>query len=193
VPGPSSDEVEFMNRVASGDQVAFRLLVDTYRDRLFRFARTLARSDALAEEALQQTFLAAYQSAANFRADSCVKTWLFTIARNAIFKAKHKAGLVVEAAVEADLGGLVERGMHAGWGAESPEDLVSERESREQLTLALDKLPAEHREILVLRDLEQLAGDEVANLLGISLSAMKSRLHRARLDLACELRKGARP
>jgi RNA polymerase sigma-70 factor, ECF subfamily len=86
----------------------------------------------------------------------------------------------------------VERGVHAGWGAESPEALVVEREAQEQLTRALDKLAAEYREILVLRDLEQLSGEEVAKLLGISLAAMKSRLHRARLDLASELRKGAR-
>jgi RNA polymerase sigma-70 factor, ECF subfamily len=192
VPGPPLNEAELMNSVARGEQGAFRILVDAYRDRLFRFARTLAKNDALAEEVLQQTFLAAYQNAASFRADASVKTWLFTIARNATWKLKHKAGLVLESTPEADLGGLVERGVHAGWGAESPEDLALERESVEQLTRAMDKLAAEYREILVLRDLEQLTGDEVAQLLGISLSAMKSRLHRARLDLACELRKGAR-
>ena len=84
---------------------------------------------------------------------------------------------------------LPELGEAAGWGSESPEAEVLRAERRARLARALDALAPEDREVLVLRDLEELTGEETAAALGLSLAAMKSRLHRARLRLAAQLRR----
>ena len=81
-------------------------------------------------------------------------------------------------------------GVQAGWGQSNPEGPAIRHERHTAIASALAALPAEDREILTLRDLEGTSGEEAAALLGVGLAAMKSRLHRARLRLAAELRKG---
>jgi RNA polymerase sigma-70 factor, ECF subfamily len=178
-----------MASIAMRDASAFRSLVELYRDRLFRLAKALAPSEALAEEILQQTFLSVYENAGTYRGESSLKTWLFTILRHAAYRQRQKLGKVLEAEAEADLSDLVAHGVLAGWGSESPEELAMAHESAHRLEAALGWLEPEYREVLVLRDLEQVSGEDVASLLGLSLTAMKSRLHRARLRLSAELRK----
>ena len=80
----------------------------------------------------------------------------------------------------------------AGWGTEPPDALFERLEDRASLERALGDLAPADREVLVLRDLEELSGDETAAVLGITLRAMKSRLHRARLRLAAALKEGSR-
>jgi RNA polymerase sigma-70 factor (ECF subfamily) len=83
---------------------------------------------------------------------------------------------------------LDDLGIRAGWGGPTPEDLAISGERHARLTTAFARLSADDREILTLRDLEELSGDATAQLLGVSLPAMKSRLHRARLALAAFVR-----
>lgn len=85
---------------------------------------------------------------------------------------------------------LPELGEAAGWGDRNPEEGVLRSQRRECLARALEALGPEEREILVLRELEELTGEATAAALGIGLATMKSRLHRARLRLAAELRRG---
>jgi RNA polymerase sigma-70 factor (ECF subfamily) len=84
---------------------------------------------------------------------------------------------------------LPELGEAAGWGDQNPEEGALRSERRGCLARALEALGPEEREILVLRELEELTGEETAAALGIGLAAMKSRLHRARLRLAAQLRR----
>ena len=84
---------------------------------------------------------------------------------------------------------LARLGERAGWGSETPEALMAALERRDALERGLDTLRSEEREILLLRDVEGLSGDEAAEVLGISRAAMKSRLHRARLGFAAAMRK----
>ncbi|MEM7608480.1 MAG: sigma factor-like helix-turn-helix DNA-binding protein, partial [Myxococcota bacterium] len=81
-------------------------------------------------------------------------------------------------------------GVAAGWGTRDPEHLVSLAQQSERLKDALQRLEGSEREVLLLRDVQQLSGKETAQALGLPIAAMKSRLHRARLRLAVELRKG---
>jgi RNA polymerase sigma-70 factor (ECF subfamily) len=149
-----------------------------------RLLTATAVTPADAEDALQEAFIAAWRSAADFTGTDSARGWILTIARNALHRRYRRR--VGEPETFEPLDGL---GAAAGWGAEEPPDVLLERlEDRERLRRALDALPAPDREVLILRDLEELSGEETARMLGLSLQAMKSRLHRARLRLAARVR-----
>jgi RNA polymerase sigma-70 factor, ECF subfamily len=190
VPDPSfelgalSDEA-LLGCTAAGDREAFAQLVTRLEACVFRYARALATDHQEAEDLLQQTFLAALGSAGRFRGESSVRTWLFTIARHAAFRARARRDREPLDPVPLD-----ELGRLAGWGQPDPEQALMAAERRARLMAALESLAPDDREILTLRDLEGHSGEEVAALLGLGVAAMKSRLHRARLRLAASVRKG---
>jgi RNA polymerase sigma-70 factor (ECF subfamily) len=151
---------------------------------LLRYLRAALHNDANAEDALQRAFVALWKSAGTYSGSASVRGWLFTIARNAAFRASKKER---EQLVEPEP--LARLGDRAGWGSDTPESLLDALERRDALERSLSALPLEDREILLLRDVEGLPGDEAAAVLGVSVAAMKSRLHRARLRLVAEIRK----
>lgn len=154
---------------------------------VYRFALAIARSQADAEDAMQEAFVAAYQHASTYRAEASVRTWLLTMARNAVWRQRRRLAcdVVDEALDDVDEWRIAEA---AGWGQISPEQAAISAAERERLHAALNALPTAEREVLVLRELEELSGEDTARVLGLSLAAMKSRLHRARLRLAAALR-----
>lgn len=174
---------ELVTRAASGDEAAFGELVTRHQSGVFRLARAMTGSHEAAEDVLQQTFLAAWQALAGFRREASVRTWLLTIARHAAWR--HRQGVIRDAIDDTP---VEELGLRAGWGDAGPEVLAMQSQGRERLAQALARLDAEDRAILTLRELEGLSGEETASLLGLGLAAMKSRLHRARLRLAAEMR-----
>jgi RNA polymerase sigma-70 factor (ECF subfamily) len=181
------DDVALLRRTGSGDRDAFDRLVDRHQAAVFRFIRTLGPDPASCEDALQETFLAAWRHAGTFRGDSSVRTWLFTIARHSAARLYRRHAGEPE---RQDVGTLDELGVAAGWGAESnPEAAAIQQQERAAFRRALDALDPEARRVIVLRDLEQLSGDEAAEVLGLTRAALKSRLHRARLRFAAHLRK----
>ncbi len=177
-------EVELLRRSAAGDSGAFEAFVALHQAAVFRFLRASTADAADAEDALQETFVAAWRSSANYRGDAPPRAWILGIARNAARHARRR-----RAGEPADFVSLDDLGLDAGWGAEDPEQALSATLRREALQAALARLPASDREILVLRELEELDGASVAAMLGLTVAAMKSRLHRARLRLAAEVRK----
>lgn len=165
------------------DRAAFDAHVAEHQASVFRLARLLTRTQDDAEDVLQQTFLSAWRHRAQFRAEASVRTWLLTIARNTALSTRAR-----QSREPRDDTPLDELGIRAGWGGPTPEDLAICGERHERLTRAFAQLTADEREILTLRDLEELSGDSTAQLLGLSVPAMKSRLHRARLALAALMR-----
>jgi len=189
VPTDPPDPV-LLRRAAAGDRGAFDLLVERHRAAVFRWARSLTGADDVAEDVMQETFLAAYRHAGGHQGRSSVKTWLLTIARNQVRRRHRKP----EPRAESETS-LEHLGAAAGWGSPigpDPERTVLEAERARWLRAALERLADSDREVLVARDLEGLSGPESATLLDISLPAMKARLHRARLRLVAELRQGGR-
>ncbi len=188
MPGEESESVltdeELLKRTAAGMREAFDELVVRHQAAVFRFARAATEGAAAAEDVLQETFLAAWRAAATFQGRSAVRTWLLTIARNQAWHQRER-----EARLPMDDVPLPELGEAAGWGDRNPEEGALRSQRRECLARALEALGPEEREILVLRELEELTGEETAAALGVGLAAMKSRLHRARLRLAAELRR----
>ena len=163
---------------------SFTDIVKTYKIPVYRFLRSLLKHRENADDAFQQTFLNVYEKRHTFRGESSIKTWIFTIARRCAFSLLKK-----ERVHHAKPQSLLELGYGAGWSSEQPDLAAQRAESKVLLHKALQSLKPEMREILILRELKCLNGAETAELLGISLAAMKTRLHRARLSLAIELRK----
>lgn len=157
---------------------ALGILVDRHQARVLRYTRSLTRDAGAAEDALQQCFLDALRGAGSFAGRSSVQVWLLALARNAVFRGQRK-----RAGEPSGFVPLHELGGRAGWGRPT-QHIALERHAVQS---ALAGLPAEFREVLVLRELEGFTGPETAALLGITLSAQKSRLHRARLQLAAQL------
>lgn len=176
-------ELALVRRSGQGDREAFDTLVIRHQASVFRLARYLMGTSEEAEDVLQQTFLSAWQGARGFRGESGVRTWLLSIARNASLSRRQRA-----AREPIDRTSLDDLGIRAGWGGPDPEQLAEAAEQRDHLAAAMATLAPEEREILTLRDLEGIPGDEVAAMLGLGLAAMKSRLHRARLSLGAAVR-----
>ncbi len=178
----TSSDADILRRTASGDRSAFETIVDRHEGAVLRYIAAVADGDRV-EDALQETFIAAWRSAGTFRGDGSARGWLLHIARNAVRRQyRRRAG---EPAHHVPIDELAAR---AGWGDASPEDFAAKLEARELVERGFRALTAEEREILVLRDMEEMSGEETAVLLGLTLAAQKSRLHRARLHLMAVLR-----
>jgi RNA polymerase sigma-70 factor (ECF subfamily) len=177
-----SGDPDLLIQAASGDSQAFEVLVLRHREAVWRFARSLTRDAAAAEDALQEAFLAAWRSAASFRGEGSALGWLLAITRHAVYRQyRSRAG------EPEHLESLAELGEAAGWGADPDplEALVAQDEVRR----ALARMALEDRELLLLREVEGLSNEACADLLGIGLPALKSRLHRARLRFVSNFRR----
>ncbi len=172
-------------RAAGGDARAFEELVDRRSPSLFRYLRSLARREADAEDALQETFLAIWKEGKRQRAGGDARAWMFAIARNALFRLQRR-----RAGEPSDFEPLETLGSRAGWGAEiSPEHIAARAQERELVAAALASLPEADRDVLLLRDVEGFSGEQTAEILGLTLANAKTRLHRARLRLTAELKR----
>lgn len=172
-----TSDAALVERCAGGDRAAFDRLVDRHGDALYRFAASHCPASRDAEDAVQDGLLAAWRGAATFRAEATVRTWLFQIVLHACRRrSRRRAG---EPAVHAP----IDDAEPLPSGEAGADDRAASRQTGAALERALAALPEESREVLLLRDVEGMTGDEAAAVLGIGLAAMKSRLHRARLEL----------
>lgn len=162
-----------------GTSAEIRAAIEQHQAAIFAFVLRLTGDATLAEDILQETFLAALRGASTFRGEGSPRSWLLTIARNtarSMARRRHETPTEEES--------LERLGEAAGFGCEvSPEEALEEHQQQQMLERAMAALPEADREVLLLRDVEGLSGEETAAVLGLPLAAMKSRLHRARLRL----------
>ncbi len=168
---------------AGGDALAFEQFVERHQGPTLRYLRLLTDAPGSVEDALQEAFLAAWRGAASFRGESSARAWLISIARHALFRQHRRRAGEPDESVP-----LESLGREAGWGADPHTDLAERLADRQAVRRALARLAPSDREILLLRDVEGLSGEQCAVLLGLGLPALKSRLHRARLRFAAQLR-----
>jgi RNA polymerase sigma-70 factor, ECF subfamily len=181
------DEHLLVGAAKRGDLTAFEELVNRYERKIFRLTRNITGNKEDAEDAMQDAFLKAYTNLENFQGDSRFYTWLVRIAANeALMRLrKRKPG---EFSIDEPLAGEEEylpRELD-DWGP-SPEQRYAQTEMQEILAEAIEKLEPDFRIVFVLRDVEELSTEETAALLGLSITATKSRLLRARLKLRQKL------
>ena len=171
------DETDCIARAQRGEVAAFSELVARYQDRIYRFLVRMTRSQEDARELTQETFLSAYEALPRWRPDARLSTWLFRIARNQAVDRLRRAQRVEFVALD--------EALHEQVPADTPtpEAALQARQRIAALERALARLPVEHREILLLRDIEDLPYEDIAEVLGISLGTVKSRIARARTGL----------
>ncbi|MDP2269957.1 MAG: RNA polymerase sigma factor [Archangium sp.] len=174
---------------AGENPAAPEAVVRAHRPAVLRLLTRLTHDASLAEDLTQETFVTALQHADSWRGEGTLRGWLMSIARSRWLMSKRAPAARHQPVDEVSLETL---GLQAGWGSPlDPEVLTAQLEQRERLEQALAALDDEAREVLTLRELEELSGEETAQALGLSLAAMKSRLHRARLALVAQVKKGA--
>lgn len=166
-----------------GDTRAFDELVRRYQDRVFRLCFKILRHEDDALEASQDAFLSAYRGLARFKAESTFSTWLYRVATNAALMKyrKRRDGHVSYEQSQSAIEDLEPMAI-ADWSAQ-PLDQLLDTETREILSREMERLPDNEREVFVLRDIMEQSNEQVAKELGITIAAVKSRLHRARVHL----------
>ena len=182
------DEPALVARAKEGDANAFAELVNHYDRRVFRMAKQITQNDEDAEDVLQETFLKAYSHLDDFQGNSKFYTWLVRIAVNeALMKLrKRRSDKTVPLDEPIDTGEDVVAREIAVWD-ENPEDTYSREELGKILDEAVQSLKPAYRTVFVLRDIEEMSIEETAEALNLSISAVKSRLLRARLQLRDKL------
>lgn len=177
---------KLIDQIHAGDFQAFEALVNRYEGKVYRLAIRMLRNPQDAEDALQETFLQVYRGLKTFEGRSNFSTWLFRLATNVcLMKIRHRGTEPAGMLPLEDYLPQHEDGEHPliqEW-PEKPEEILLNKESREKMTEALEKLPPEYRAVFILRDIEGFSNSEAGEALGISVAAVKSRLHRARLAL----------
>jgi len=155
--------------MAGGDVSALNELYTRHGANILNYLTSLLHDRGLAEEVLQDVMLAAWEHAANFRGESKVRTWLLTIARHRAINTQRRAA--------PDFVPLDESTYTADT---TPLEKIERKNQRQALQAAIQQLPPFHQEILVLIFYHQLSGPEVAEVLGVTVGTVKSRLHRAK-------------
>jgi len=184
-----SDEI-LIEKAKKGDNSAFEELVKRYEKKIYNLAFRLTGKSEDASDILQETFLKAYHSLNDFRGEANFSTWLYRIAMNiALMRKRKEKGKIFEP-MERPLF-TPERELYTeipDWST-NPEAEVHNKEIRNVLSKALSSLPDDYRAVLVLRDIQGLSNEEVSEILKLSVPAVKSRLHRARLFLRGQVSK----
>lgn len=177
---PLADEAALVARLRAGDARAFETLVITYQHRVFGVALRMLGSRAEAEDVAQETFLRAYRALGEFRGEARLGTWLYAIASRLCLTRLASGVRRHERSDEATL-------LRLPTPAPDATAALERNELEGALRDAIAALPEERRIVVVLRDLEGLAYEEIAEALGLELGTVRSRLHRARLDLKAKL------
>jgi len=183
----NEEDRQLVARAQAGDISAFEALVEAHRDKVYGLTLRMTRSEADAAEITQDTFLSAYQHLKDFRGDAAFGSWVHRIAaNNALMRLRHRR--VVQAA-EGELLGpeFTERESLAEYPSQdwsrSAEGKILDAELGRAIQGATDRLPEGYREVFLLKDVEGLSYEQIAEVTGASIPAIKSRLHRARLAL----------
>jgi RNA polymerase sigma-70 factor (ECF subfamily) len=178
-------EARLIEGLRAGDEAAYETVVRRYGGRMLAAARRILKNEDDAHDAVQETFLSVFRSIGNFAGEAALNTWLHRIVINAALMQIRSRRRRCEESIEPLLPRFDEDG---SWAQEAyPSIPVDDlQESRERLALVrecMDRLPEPYRTVLLLRDIEDLDTDETAQLLKVSSTAVKVRLHRARQAL----------
>jgi RNA polymerase sigma-70 factor (ECF subfamily) len=173
---------ELLAAARDGDKGALEELLARHEARIYRFGMKMCRDPEDAKDVLQETLLAMARGVRNFRGVSSISTWLYTIARSFCIKKRRKRKFDPDHMRSLDTDVTPEAARRAD-PATAPDDALAGKQMEQALERAIGSLEPMYREVLLLRDVEGLTALEVAEVLGISAQAVKSRLHRARLSV----------
>lgn len=177
----NADDYRLIADCLGGKTEAFGELVARYQDRLFNTVIRMLDNAEDARDVVQESFISAYQSLGSFKGDSLFFTWLYRIAVNTAISWKRKQKVVLRLHTGADNPGSVEPADPAE--SNQPGHAMEMAEEERRVHEALAKLSPDHRSVLVMKDMEGMKYEEMADVLGVPVGTIRSRLHRARLEL----------
>ncbi len=182
----ATGESDLLKGLRAGEPAAYRRLVSLYSARIYSLALKLLGDEQEAEDVLQETFLSAFQAMSRFEGRSQLSTWLYRIAMNASLMRLRKRERLPTFSLDQppdDAEDQEVMSRHLVDWSNVPDDQMLTAEAKEMMDRAIAQLPESLRAAFVLRDIEGLSGAETADVLGITVQAVKTRLHRARLQL----------
>jgi len=202
----SDDDSHLIESLRNGNEAAFVSLIDRYSDIMLRLARIYVTAWPVAEEVVQDTWMSVFEHLGHFEGRSSLKTWMFRILINCAKTQAQREGRSIpfssrsgmstdrtEPAVESDRFSPVDHYWAGHWVSAKREDMPEEsllsQETRMCLERAIEALPPNQREIIILRDLEGWTSDEICSALGISEGNQRVLLHRARSKVRSALEK----
>ena len=177
----AKEDVSLVAETLAGNQLSFQLLVERYQDRMFGLVRHYTRNAVEIEDIVQDTFLKAFTRLSGFQQQSSFYTWLCRIAINTALDFHKRHGRnPVQAVEDPELTVAAERAGRPGSSVQAPDARLERDEIRRITQSVLDELPEIFRTVLVLREFEDMAYQDMADVLGISIGTVESRLFRAR-------------
>lgn len=181
-----------VDRFKAGDQAAFDEMVKRHWDRIYAMVHQLLRNPQDAEEVTQDAFIRAHRGLVNFRGDSAFSTWLYQIATNLArnrywywWRRKRDHTVSFDQPVGPDNSTPLSEVFAAE--LETPDDVTVTQELVDRIAVGMEKLSPKHREILVLRNVKNMSYEDIADILGISVGTVKSRIARARESLRAKI------
>jgi RNA polymerase sigma-70 factor, ECF subfamily len=175
-------DVDLMLRVVKGDRAAFEILVTKYQKTVLNTAFRYTGNPAVAEELAQDVFVRVYRAAPAYKPEARFSTWLFTIVRNVCSNYRSREGRM-----DQQMDSKMDPSYFT-FPRENPEEDLIQNERRKKIRSAIQQLPESLRLPLILHQFNHLSYDQVAEVLEISLGAVKVRIHRARLALMEQLK-----
>jgi RNA polymerase sigma-70 factor (ECF subfamily) len=173
---------QLLDAARRGDEQAMNELLAHHEEQIYRFGLRMCGNEDDARDVLQETMLSAFRGLTGFRGEARLSTWLYQIARSFCIKLRRSGSSVrADAALDSSLAQRVAAPVPA------PDEGTHAREIGAALSAAIYMLPEAAREALVLRDVEGLSAEEAAAVAGIEVAALKSRLHRARVEVRANL------
>lgn len=186
----SSFDFELIERTLNGDNAAFDKLVFKYQDRIFNAAFRMLGSYEEAKDASQEAFVNAYRSLSNFRRESSFYTYLYQIlinlCKNRLKRLSRESKFVsVDNPIPTEEG---EMHLEIADNTNCPREALDKRDKEAKIQEAINSLDEEHKAVVVMRDIEGSSYEEIAQALELNIGTIKSRLHRARLQLKEKLK-----
>ncbi len=161
---------ELLTAARGGDRAALEALLERHQSQIYRFGMKMCRNPEDAAEVLQDTMIAMARGVRDFRGESSLSTWLYTVARSFCIKRRRNSAVTPEAVDDS-----------VRDPSRTPDELLAGKQLEAALDEAINALEPMYRDVLILRDVEGLSAPETAEVLGLTVQAVKSRLHRARV------------
>lgn len=175
---------QLLEAARAGDAASLNELVERHMPVVRRFASKLCRDPEDAKDVLQDTLLGATRGLGRFRGDASLGTWLYALARSFCIKRRRSSKFAPSETLSLE---QTREAADVRDAARAPDDASFARELTTALEAAIAELPPDYREVLVLRDVDGLTAPQVASTVGVTVSAVKSRLHRARAQVRARL------
>lgn len=184
------EDLLLVDRAVKGDYAAFEQIVTRYEDKAYRLAWSLVKDDDLAADVVQDAFLNVYRKLDTFQGNSKFSSWIYRVVVNAALMKLRKKKRRSEVALDALGPTFLDDGHHAHtiaqWSVRGDQAMLNQ-ELRDQIVAAVDELEPKYQTVFLLKEVEGLSLEEIGDVMDLSVPAVKSRLHRARLFLRASL------